>query len=81
MAEYRIPRGYTRVENDDYSAIEEGAAVYINPWYVREGESPRRYFICELSKGYALLADNKKMLNNHEGYIYSYVIEAYRNPR
>ena len=63
-------KGYIEVGND-YPVIEEGAKVYVNPNYVREGENCMKYFIVELSKGYALLADNKRDLNAGKGYIFS----------
>ena len=70
MKEKKPPKGYIKVGND-YPNIEDGAPVIMNHNYVREGESPRKYFVMEASKGIALIADNKRMLNNGEGYLYS----------
>lgn len=61
----------TRKVGNEYPQIEDGAKVYINENYVAEGEKKLKYFVCELSRGYALIADNKKDLANMEGRIYS----------
>lgn len=75
----KVPKGYTAV-SDDYPQIDEGAPVYINPNYVREGESRRKYFVCELHRGNALIADNKKDLSECRGHIYSiWGIDCYKN--
>lgn len=80
MREYKAPRGYTKVVDGEYPQIDDGASVYITPMYVREDESPKKWFVCELSKGFCLIADNKKELNNNEGRIYSiWSIAYYKN--
>lgn len=79
MREYKAPKGYTKVGNE-YPQIDEGASVYITPSYVREDEKPKKWFVCELSKGYCLVADNKKDLNEGRGHIYSmWNIAYYKN--
>lgn len=61
----------TKVTSGNYPEIEAGAKVKLNPYYVEEGKSQTRYFVMELSKGFCLLADNKRMYERGEGYIYS----------
>jgi len=77
----KAPKGYTKTDwGNTYHKIDDGASVYLNPMYVRDGESPKRYFVTELSKGFCLVADNKRMLANGEGYIYSiYDIDYFKN--
>ena len=75
----KVPKGYTAV-SDEYPQIDEGAPVYINRNYVRDGENPRKYFVCELSRGNALIADSKKDLSKYCGHIYSiWSIDSYKN--
>lgn len=74
-----MKKGFKEVHSGEYPQIEDGAKVYMNKYYVAEGESRLKYFICELSKGYALIADNKRDLRNGEGHIYSiWDIDSYQ---
>lgn len=80
MKFYKEPKGFEKTEEVGFDGIEEGAVVYMNPYYVGEDESPKKYFVMECSKGFALIADNKKMYERGEGYIYSiYDIDYYKN--
>ena len=80
MKFYKVPRGYASTEEVGFDEIEEGAIVYMNPYYVAEDENPKKYFVMELSKGFALIADTKKMCERGEGHIYSiYDIDYYKN--
>lgn len=81
MKYYRVPSGFKKVEDD--SVIYDGATVYLNPAYVAEDESPRRIVVMETPRGGTyLLADNKKMYNKGEGYLYGkYSIAYYKNPQ
>lgn len=75
---YKAPKGFRSTEEYGFDNIEEGMAVYLDPHYVREDESPRRYVVMNLGKT-VLLADNKKMYNNGEGYFYSlYSVNWYK---
>ena len=80
MREYKAPKGFTKVVDGERPVIDEGAPVYISPYYVAEGESPKKYLVMEVGSGSVLLADNKRMLNKGEGYLYSiWNIEYYKN--
>lgn len=80
MKTVKIPKGYTKRTSGGNSHIEDGASVYINPSYIGKDESPKKYFVCELSDGFALIANTKKELNNGEGRIYGlYSIDYYKN--
>lgn len=73
-------KGFTKVIDNEYPVIDDGAQVIINRHYVRDDESPKKYFITELTRGYCLLADSKKQFNEGRGTIYSiYDIEYYKN--
>lgn len=77
---YKRPKGYVSTEEFGWAAIEEGAAVYLNPYYYGENEQLKKYFVMECSSGTALIASNKRMLNNGEGHLYSiYDIAYYKN--
>lgn len=78
---YKAPKGFTKVTEVKDPHIDDGAVVYIEPPYLREDESPRKYCVCELPSGnHYLIADNKRMLNQGEGYIYSiWQIAYYKN--
>ena len=80
MKEYKAPKGYTKVDGHTYPQIDEEAPIYIEPMYVREDESPKKWFVCELSKGFCLVADNKRDLKEARGHIYSiWSIAYYKN--
>ena len=82
MKYYKAPRGFNKVADEPHPHIEDGAIVYIEPPYVAEDESPRRMVVMEMSKGYYLIADNKRMYNKGEGYIFSLgQIAYYKNPQ
>lgn len=83
MKTYKAPKGFTKLEESNYNAeIYDGATVYLNPMYVREDESPRKIVVMETSGGTFLLADNKRMYNKGEGYLYGrYSIAYYKNPQ
>lgn len=67
------------IVGDDYPEIDEGAKVWLNRRVLNDGESPVKYFVSDLSKGYCLLADNKAMYREGRGYIYSiWNIEKYQ---
>lgn len=54
--------------------------MYLNPYYYGENEQLKKYFVMECSSGTALIASNKRMLNNGEGHLYSiYDIAYYKN--
>lgn len=76
----KVPAGYTKVSDGDYSDIEQGAVVYINPNYAKSDKDARKFFVTQLSGGCALLADNKSQLSREEGHIYD-CIEYYKNPK
>ena len=76
---YKKPSGAKSVEENGISEITEGTIVWLEPAYVREDESPRRIVVLEWNSTY-LLADNKRMYNNGEGYLYGkYAIRYYKN--
>ena len=83
MKTYKVPRGFTRLQDEPNAVIEDGAIVYLDPAYVREDESPKKYVVMETpSGGTFLLADNKRMYNNAEGYLYSkWSIAYFKNPQ
>lgn len=74
----KLPKGFVNAEEAGYDGLWDGAPVIIDKRYAGD-ESPRKYFVCELSKGFCLLADDKKMLKEQRGYIYhTSVIECYK---
>lgn len=76
---YKKPSGAKSVEENGISEITEGTIVWLEPEYVREDESPRKIVVLEWDSTY-LLADNKRMYNNGEGYLYGkYSIKYYKN--
>ena len=80
MKYYKVPSGFKKVEDD--SVIYDGATVYLTPAYAAEDESPRRIVVMETCSGTYLLADNKRMYNKGEGYLYGkYSIAYYKNPQ
>ena len=82
MKNYKAPKGFTRLEDEPNARIEDGAVVYLEPAYVAEDESPKKIVVMELSSNNYLLADNKRMYNNGEGYIYSkWSIAYFKNPQ
>lgn len=83
MKNYKAPKGFTRVADEPHALIEEGAIVYLEPAYVAENESPRRIVVMETpSGGTYLLADNKRMYNKGEGYLFGkYSIAYFKNPQ
>ncbi len=83
MKNYKVPSGFTELNDNNYDApIYDGATVYLNPAYVREDESPRRIVVMETTSGTFLLADNKRMYNKGEGYLYGrYSIAYFKNPQ
>ena len=83
MKYYKAPSGFKKVADEPHPHIEDGAIVYLDPMYVAEDESPRRIVVMETpSGGTYLLADNKRMYNKGEGYLYgSYSIAYYKNPQ
>lgn len=83
MKTYKVPSGFKRVADEANPHIEDGAIVYLEPRYVAEDESPRRIVVMETpSGGTYLLADNKRMYNKGEGYLYgAYSIAYYKNPQ
>ena len=83
MKTYKAPKGFTRLEDEPNAYIEDGAIVYLNPMYVAEDESPRRIVVMEMpSSGTFLLADNKRMYNKGEGYLFGrYSIAYFKNPQ
>ena len=58
---------FIKVENHKEPQIEEGTKVRLRDGY----GSGTKYYICGLSKGFCLLADNKRDFNKGLGYIYS----------
>lgn len=82
MKTYKAPRGFKKVSDEKHPHIEDGAIVYLEPSYVGDDESPRRIVVMETNSGTFLLADNKRMYNKGEGYLYgSYSIAYYKNPQ
>ena len=83
MKYYKAPKGFTRLQDEPNAYIEDGAIVYLEPMYVAEDESPRRIVVMETpSGGTYLLADNKRMYNKGEGYLYGkYSIAYFKNPQ
>lgn len=83
MKHYKTPRGFTALDDDPHAHIEDGAIVYLHPMYVAEDKSPRRYVVMECpSGGTFLLADDKRMYNKGEGYLYGrYSIAYFKNPQ
>lgn len=83
MKNYKVPKGFNKVADESHPNIEDGAIVYLDSMYVGEDESPRRIVVMETpSGGTYLLADNKRMYNNGEGYLYGiYSIAYYKNPQ
>lgn len=83
MKTYKKPSGFTKLEDEPNAEIYDGAIVYLEPMYVGENESPRRIVVMETpSGGTYLLADNKKMYNKGEGYLYGrYSIAYFKNPQ
>lgn len=82
MKFYKAPRGFRKLDDEPNAIIEGGATVYLNPMYVGEDESPKKIVVMETSGGTFLLADNKRMYNNGEGYLYSrYSIAYFKNPQ
>ena len=82
MKFYKAPRGFRKLDNEPNAIIEDGATVYLNPMYVGEDESPKKIVVMETSGGTFLLADNKRMYSNGEGYLYSRCSIAYfKNPQ
>lgn len=82
MKTYKAPKGFTRLEDEPNAYIEDGAIVYLEPAYVGEDESPRRIVVMELTSNNYLLADNKRMYNKGEGYIFSkWSIAYFKNPQ
>lgn len=82
MKTYKAPRGFNKVADESHPIIMDGATVYLDPMYVGEDESPRRIVVMETCSGTYLLADNKRMYNKGEGYLYgSYSIAYYKNPQ
>lgn len=77
---YKRPSGCIATEEVGHDAIEEGMIVYLNPCYVAEDASPRRYVTALLGDGHVLLADDKRMFNRGEGYIYGLYSIAYYKP-
>lgn len=64
-----------KVERGETPQIEEGARVTLIPGY----GSGTKYFVCELSKGFCLIADSKRDCNEGLGYIHSiYNIASYQ---
>lgn len=82
MKTYKAPRGFKKLEDEPNAVIYDGATVYLDPMYVGEDESPKRIVVMETAGGTFLLADNKKMYNNGEGYLYGrYSIAYFKNPQ
>lgn len=82
MKNYKAPKGFTRLEDEPNATIYDGATVYLEPAYVGEDESPRRIVVMEASGGTFLLADNKRMYNKGEGYLYGrWSIAYFKNPQ
>ena len=78
----KAPRGFNKVADEPHPNIENGAIVYLEPAYVGADESPRRIVVMETCNGTYLLADNKRMYNKGEGYLYGrYSIAYYKNPQ
>ena len=82
MKNYKAPKGFTRLEDEPNALIYDGATVYLEPAYVGEDESPRRIVVMEINNNTFLLADNKRMYNKGEGYLYGrYSIAYFKNPQ
>lgn len=55
---------FKKRENGDVP--EDGAKVYLRDGY----GSGVKYFVCELTKGFCLIADNKRDFNDGRGFIH-----------
>lgn len=65
---------YIKVESGKEPEIEAGAMVRLLDAY----GSGTKYYVCGLSKGYCLIADNKRDFKDGVGYIHSvWNIKAY----
>ena len=80
MKNYKAPKGFINTAVEGWDHIEDEAIVYIDPNYVAEDESPRKYFVSHLTRGFCLIADTKKELRDGVGNIYSiYDVAYYKN--